>query len=137
MLPPQQFRIVSDTGSQPEAYIPVSQDPRSLAILRDLTDPSPETVERRRIEGEAYHVQREAERRAEEQAHLATHAALLVEHAGSPILTALLHAHAPVVNETVGWMECKGCAPQWEERHSEYLPVEGPCPTWLLIKQGA
>lgn len=79
---------------------------------------------------------RKAERKAEAAAHSARHAQLLVEHAASPILLALLHAHVPVVSET-GWMECNGCTASWDRDYSEPVPADGPCPTWELISKGA
>jgi hypothetical protein len=132
---PPNWRIVGDKDNRPDTYIPVSPAARSLAVLRQaVLDRSPEQVERDLAADEAYRIEQAAEREARVAEYFARHAALLTEHAGSPILTALLHAHAPRVKGQ--WIECDGCPPSWDD-YDEELQPEWPCPTWSLIEQGA
>jgi hypothetical protein len=72
---------------------------------------------------------------AEVAVHLARHAALLKQHADSPILTALLHAHAPRARE--GCTTCDGCAPCFDRDYGQDVQPCWPCPTWSLIEHGA
>lgn len=94
-------------------------------------------AEERAAEREADLDRRVAEMTAEREAEAARlhrrHADLLVTHASSPVLTALLAEHAP--REGMHNLECRGCPENHDTDYGcEFM--EWPCPTWTTIANG-
>lgn len=71
-------------------------------------------------------------RRAEAQRLRDRHAALLAAHSSSPVLVALLEAHAP--HEGKCELECHGCPANVDYEQGEE-PASWPCPTWTTISE--
>lgn len=137
IVPAQTWRLIGRSPDDvPESYIPIS-GPRHLDFLRRIAEgPTPE--ERERWAKDA--ARAEAKRREALGRSIARHVALSDEHSGHPILSALLHDHAPHPVEVDGKQraECHGCPTCWE--HSEYeewqkAHHEWPCPTWTTIAE--
>jgi hypothetical protein len=123
------FRIIGDPVASDECFIPVTDTPRARAILKALLDPSPEDLERRRVQAEEY----EARFRAKLATHLARHVSLVAEHTGQPIVHALLLAHAP--SASAGLVECHACPSYYVTEYDVTDLPEWPCPTWTLISE--
>lgn len=127
LVPPLQWRVVGDYWPSDEAFIP-----------GPLRLPSPPTEEERQAQAAAAE-RREADRQAEMQAHADRHAGLLVRHAGSPILLALLEEHGPRAARWAGRtvQECHTCPSYCDDDHDVDVKAEWPCPTWTTIAEQA
>lgn len=121
-LGPSPDRVIVD-----EPHFPTASD-RGYIPLRHLGAVTvPEQV---RVVDE---LRRAAEPVAAMDALTARHWRLVEHHAGHPVVSALLAAHAPHPTGEPGRADCHGCVKDLDLDTGEEIPAWWPCPTWQLI----